>query len=93
MRRAAPQVNRDRFELIAPAEQDGFDVAVLTGSQAQSQGAGRLQTVFALALAQTQQPQTGAVPVLGVFEALQQFVEQSTGADTNRQPPVDEPLG
>ena len=67
-------------------------MAVTEGAQRQSPFAGRLQPRLAVAARQAEQPQAGAVAVLGMLVGLQQPGDELAAGHADALAPLDQPL-
>lgn len=73
--------------------EDGLNTLVAVAAQGQGAAASRLQTGIAVRLAQTQNPQAGAVGLLGVLAGHQHGLDEFFGGRPGLRGPVGQPLG
>ena len=67
----------DERDAIEPMLEDGVDVAVGTGADGEGPRTGRFQPRVAVALTEPQEPQAGAVALLGMRAVCQRSPKQS----------------
>ena len=65
--------------LVEAVAQDGLDAAVAMGAEDERAPAGGFQAFFAVALAQAQDPEAGAVALLGMLAFAQHRRDQRAG--------------
>jgi len=80
------------MDAVAVVAQNLAHVAVLAGTERQSELTGGFQARRAVALGQPKKPQAGAVAVLGALVAREQPSDELTGGEPDATPTLDQTL-
>src|SRR3569833_44673 len=78
--------------LVATTIEDGQDALAGGALEFYRQGAGGLEAVLAVLPSQGQQPQAGAITLLGMRFAFQKMLDNGARVRADRATPVDQPL-
>ncbi len=70
--------------------QDRLDVAIRPRARRDGTGAGRLESLGAVLLRQAEEPEAGAIALLGMRTALENRRDQRFRVATDRRPPPDQ---